>query len=82
MNGSFTSGGVAKYITRYIKILPDNECLNRTELKSFEGVVDTETIFASILADFIKVVLNKFLFLNKFDIRERLCCKFDGLCDF
>lgn len=66
---AFTSCSVAKLITCDVKVLPDDQRLDRTELESFESVFDTETVFPSVLADFIKVVLNESLLLYEFDIR-------------
>lgn len=76
---NFTSSSVSKHISRNIQILPYDQSLNSTELKTFESVVDSETVSASILANFVEILLNESLFLDEFDIGKGLCREFNGL---
>jgi hypothetical protein len=76
---NFTSSSVSKHISRNIQVLPYNQSLDGTELKSLESVVNSEAIPAGILADFVEIFLDESLFLDKFDVGKGLRCKFDGL---
>src|SRR5882724_7742846 len=74
-----TSSGVAENVTSDIKIFPDDEGFHGSKLEALEGVIDTETILSSVLADLVKVSLDEPLLLNKLDVRQRFACELDGL---
>ena len=74
-----TSSGIAKNITGNIQIFPDDESFNCPKIKGFEGIIDSETIFAGVLTNLVKVLLDELLLLNKLDISQRFRRKFDGL---
>lgn len=56
--------------------------LPSTELTHVEGFVcvsHTKAVFAGVLRDFVKVGGDEALFLDEFNIQQRLCCQFNGL---
>lgn len=63
-----TPSSVTKKVTSNVKVLPDDEGLHCAKFQRLECIVNTETIFAGILADFVEISLNQLLLLNKFDI--------------
>jgi len=65
-----TSSSVPQHISSDIEVLPDNESLDGTKFKSLEGIVNTEAVSASVLADFVEVFLDELLLLHKFHIGQ------------
>ena len=51
-----------------VKVLPNDESFNGPHFQGLQGVIYTEAVPASVLADFVKVLLNEFFLLNKLDI--------------
>jgi hypothetical protein len=74
-----TSGRIPKDISGDIQVFPNDQRLNGAELESLEGILNTKTISACVLADFVEVLLDQLLFLNELDVRERFRREFDGL---
>lgn len=74
-----TTGGVPEDITHDIQVLPDDEGLDSTKVECLERIVDTKAVLASVLADFVEVLLDELLLLHELDVRESLRGKFDSL---
>jgi hypothetical protein len=74
-----TSSRIAKNEARNVQVFPNDECFNGTKLKRLEGINDTEAVFARILADLIKVLLDQLLLLDKLDIGQGFRGKVDSL---
>lgn len=74
-----TSSGIAKNITGNIQIFPDDESFNCPKIKGFEGIIDSETIFAGVLTNLVEVPLNELLLLDEFDIGKGFSREFDRL---
>jgi hypothetical protein len=66
-------------VTSHIQILPYDQRLDCAKLKCLQSIVNTKAVFAAVLANLVKVVLNELLLLDKLDIRERLGSELDGL---
>jgi len=73
-----TSCSIAKHISSDVKIFPDNECFDGAQLKGFESVINSKAVPAGVLADLVKILLYKSLFLYKFHVGQRLGSKFDS----
>ena len=69
--GQLTSCSVSQRISRDVKVLPHDQRLDGAHVETFEGIIHTETVFASVLADLVKVLLDEFLLLDEFDILKR-----------
>jgi hypothetical protein len=73
------AGGVTQGVARDVEVLPYDERLDGTEVERLEGVLDTEAVPAGVLTDFVEVLLNELLLLDKLDVGERFGGQFDGL---
>jgi hypothetical protein len=73
------AGGVAQGVPRDVEVLPYDERLDGTEVERLEGVLDTEAVPAGVLTDFVEVLLDELLLLDKLDVGERFGGQFDGL---
>lgn len=78
-NYELTTCSVAKDITSDIHVLPYNQSFDSSKFESLQRIVDAEAIFASVLADLIKVLLDKPFLLHELDVSERLGSKLDSL---
>ena len=58
-----TAGRIPEHISGDVEVLPYNQRLHGTKFKRLEGVVDTEAVLASILADLVEVLLDQLLLL-------------------
>jgi hypothetical protein len=67
-----TSCSITQNVAHGVEIFPHDQSLDSTEIQSFQGVVNAEAVFTSILADLIEISLDKFLLLNEFDVGKRL----------
>ena len=76
-----TASSVPQDVTSDIKIFPNDEGLNGAQLESLEGIINTEAVFAGVLADLVKVLLDELLLLDELDVRKRFSGKFDRLDD-
>ena len=74
-----TAGRIPEHISGDVEVLPYNQRLHGTKFKRLQGVVDSEAVLASILADLVEVLLDQLLLLHEFDVREGLRGKFNGL---
>ena len=74
-----TTSCVAEDVSGNVQVFPHNQCLDRTKLETLERVVDTEAVFAGVLADLVEVTLDELLLLDELDVRERLGGEFNGL---
>ena len=74
-----TAGSVAEAVARDVQVLPDDEGFDGTKLQSFERVLNTEAVFAGILADLIEVPLDELLLLDKLHVGEGFGRKFNSL---
>ena len=62
-----------------VQIFPDDQRLDGAKFESLQRVLNAKTVFARVLADLVKVLLDQLLFLNELDVRERFCSKFNRL---
>lgn len=63
-----TPSSVTEKVASNVKVLPDDEGLHCAKFERLERIVNTETIFAGILADLVEIPLDQFFLLNEFDI--------------
>ena len=63
-----TSCSIPQDVASDIEVLPDNQSLNGSQFKSFESVLNSEAVPACVLTDFIEILLDEFLFLDKLDV--------------
>ena len=66
-------------ITSDVQVLPNDQGVDRAELKCFHGVFNTEAVLRGIAADLVEVVLDELLLLHELHVRQRLSRQFDSL---
>lgn len=76
---TYTSGRVTKNETSYVQIFPNNQSFNSTKLECLESVGNAKAVFARVLADLIKVLLDQLLLLDELDIGQRFRGQIDSL---
>jgi hypothetical protein len=63
-----TSGGIAKYVTGHVQVLPDDQGLDSTKLKRLQCIIDTEAVPARVHADLVEILLDQLLLLYELDV--------------
>lgn len=74
-----TSSCASEDISSDLQILPYDQCLDGTHVETLECIGDTETVFAGIERDLVKVLLDQLLLLDELDVGQRVSCELDSL---
>mmetsp|Transcript_4616 Transcript_4616/g.6445 ORF Transcript_4616/g.6445 Transcript_4616/m.6445 type:complete len:244 (+) Transcript_4616:88-819(+) len=77
----FIGSRILDFVSADIQIFPHDQSLDSTHFQSSQGVTNTVAILASVLGNFIKVLGDQLLLLNKFDVGENFSRELNGLIE-